>query len=112
MALRWEVDDYRGSQGARPVKEFLDGLSAARRDRVAAYLEMLATEGNALRYPRSRHLGQGIFELRIMLADGPIRILYCFQPGRRVLLLSAFAKRTQKTPPDELRLARARQPSA
>lgn len=88
----------------------LDGLSEASLDRVTAALEMLALEGNALRYPRSRPLGNGIFELRIALVEGPLRILYCFLPGRRVCLLHAFAKRTQKTPREGLKLARARQP--
>jgi len=105
---RWQVDDWRGPQGARPVKAFLDGLSEAARDRIAAHLEMLAREGNALRFPRSRPLGGGIFELRIAVPDGAIRFLYCFLRGDRVIVLHGFAKKTQKTPPDDLALARTR----
>ena len=108
MSLRWEVDDYRGPSGARPVKAFLDELSAAARDRVAAYLEMLAREGNALRFPQSRPLGDGIFELRVSVPDGALRLLYCFLPGRRALVLHGFAKKTRKTPPEDLALARTR----
>jgi phage-related protein len=108
VSPRWEVDDYRGPRGARPVKAFLDGLSEAARDRTAAYLEMLAREGNALRFPQSRPLGDGIFELRIPVPDGALRLLYCFLPGRRAIVLHGFAKKKQKTPPEDLALARAR----
>jgi phage-related protein len=69
---------------------------------------MLASEGNALRFPRSRPLGHGIFELRIPVPDGALRLLYCFLPGRRVMLLHGFAKKMQKTPPEDLALAQAR----
>ncbi|HET9853500.1 MAG TPA: type II toxin-antitoxin system RelE/ParE family toxin [Methylomirabilota bacterium] len=112
MSPRWEVDDYRGPRGARPVRAFLDGLSEAARDRVAAALEMLASEGNALRFPRSRPLGAGLFELRISVPDGTLRLLYCFRPGRRVIVLHGFAKKTQKTPPEDLALAQARKADA
>jgi phage-related protein len=108
VSPRWEVDDYRGPHGARPVKAFLDGLADAPRDRVGAYLEMLASEGNALRFPRSRALGHGIFELRIPVPDGAIRLLYCFLQGRRAIVLHGFTKKTQKTPADDLALARTR----
>ena len=41
-------------------------------------------------------------------AAGPFRIIYCFRPGRRVVLLHAFVKRAQQTPREDLDLARAR----
>lgn len=108
MTPRWAVDDYRSPRGARPVKAFLDGLTDAARDRVTAYLEMLAQEGAALRFPRSRPLGHGIFELRVTVPEGAIRLLYCFLQGRRVVLLHGFMKKTAKTPAEDLAVARAR----
>lgn len=51
--MAWTVDDVRTSQGGRPVREFLDGLSTAARAKVYAAIEMLATEGNRLRMPRA-----------------------------------------------------------
>ncbi len=108
MSLRWEVDDYRSPAGARPVKAFLDGLSEAARDRATAYLEMLAREGSALRFPQSRPLGDGIFELRVPVPDGTLRLLFCFLPGRRALVLHGFLKKTPKTPAEDLAVARKR----
>ena len=71
-------------------------------------LAMLEEQGNRLLLPRSRALGEGLHELRIEHPEGPFRIVYCFQPGRRIVLLHAFVKRTQQTPKEDLDLARAR----
>ena len=106
----WEVDDYRGPHGARPVKTFLDGLAASAKAKVYAALDMLATEGNRLQLPRSRALGEGLLEIRIAHPDGPFRIIYCFQPGRRVLLLHAFVKWTEQIPAQDLKMAKGRKP--
>ena len=110
VSPRWEVDDYRGPQDARPVKAFLDGLAAPAKAKVYAALDMLATEGNRLQLPRSRALGDGLFEIRIAHPEGPFRIIYCFQPGRRVLLLHAFVKRTEQIPAQDLKVAKGRKP--
>jgi phage-related protein len=110
VSPRWEVDDYRGPQGARPVKAFLDGLAAPAKAKVYAALEMLATEGDRLRLPRSRALGGGLFEIRVQHPDGPFRIIYCFRPGRKVLLLHGFVNRTQQIPAQDLGLAKERKP--
>lgn len=105
---RWEVDDYRGPHGARPVKAFLDGLSAPAKAKIYAALEMLAREGNQLRLPRSRALRGGLFEMRIGHDEGPFRIVYCFRPGRRIVLLHGFVKRTEQLTAQDLELAAAR----
>ena len=106
----WEIDDYRGPHGARPIKGFLDALTLPAKAKVYAALEVLATEGNRLQLPRSRALGDGLFEIRIVHPEGPFRIIYCFQPGRRVLLLHAFVKRTEQIPAQDLKVAKGRKP--
>lgn len=105
---RWELDDHRTPAGGRPVKEFLDGLSKAAKPTVYAALAMLEAHGHRLLMPRSRALGDGLHELRVAHPEGPFRILYCFRPGRRIVLLHAFVKRTEQTPKQDLDLARAR----
>ena len=111
MSLRWDVHDYRGPKGARSLKAFLDGLSVSAKAKVYAALEMLATEGNRLRLPTSRALRDGLFEIRVAHPEGPFRIIYCFRPGRKVLLLHAFVKRTEEIPAQELELAKERTPN-
>jgi phage-related protein len=105
---RWEVDDYQGPHGARPVKDFLDALSVHAKAKVYAALDMLATEGNQLRLPKSRALGSGLFEMRIRHHEGPFRIVYCFRPGGKIVLLHGFVKRSEQIPAQELDLALAR----
>lgn len=106
----WEIDDVRTARGRRPVKEFLEGLSKGAKAKVYAGLEMLRQEGHQLRMPRSRSLGHGLHELRIPHPEEPFRIIYCFLPGQRILLLHAFVKRTDQIPERDLNLARERKP--
>lgn len=105
---RWQVDDYRTPQSERPVRDFLMKLSENARAKVAAALEMLARLGNRLRLPMSRSLGSGLFEIRVKHPEGPFRIMYCFRPGRLIVLLHAFVKKTEQTPKEDLDLAKAR----
>ena len=91
------------------MKEFLDGLSKTARPRVYAVLTMLEARGNQLAMPQSKAMGAGLYELRIAHPEGPFRLLYGFRPGRRIILLHGFVKRTEQTPPGALALARERQ---
>jgi phage-related protein len=104
----WVVDDYRTPAGSRPVKDFLDGLSKTARPKVYAVLAMLEARGNHLAMPQSKAMGDGLHELRIAHPDGPFRLLYCFRPGRRIILLHGFVKRTEETPQGAIALARGR----
>ncbi len=104
----WQVDDYRTPAGGRPVKDFLEGLSKAAKPKVYATLAMLEEQGNRLEMPKSKPMGAGVYELRIPHPEGPFRILYCFQPERRIVLLHVFVKKTEQTPKGEIDLARNR----
>jgi phage-related protein len=62
----------------------------------------------ALGLPYCRSLGEGMWEVRSDLTDGKIaRVLFCMARGR-MLLLHGFVKKTQKTPVQDLKLARKR----
>jgi phage-related protein len=78
---------------------------------VYAALEMLEQYGNLLRLPHSRSLGGGLYELRISHPEGPFRVIYCYLPGRRIVLLHAFVKRTEEIRQADLDLAKARKPT-
>jgi phage-related protein len=75
----------------------------------ARLLELLAEYGPGLRMPHSRSLGGGLLEIRARGAAGIGRAFYCFCSGKRIVVLHAFVKKTQQTPPKELRIARKRQ---
>ena len=59
--------------------------------------------------PLCRPMGQGLWEVRTDLPSRRIaRVLICLHKGQLVAL-HGFIKKTQKTPDDELTLARKRQ---
>ena len=74
----------------------------------ARLAELLAEHGPNLRLPHSRALGEGLFELRPRGRSGIGRAFYCFVIGRRIVVVHAFIKKSQKTPDRELKLARKR----
>jgi phage-related protein len=74
----------------------------------ARLIELLTEHGSDLKLPHSKALGEGLFELRPKAANEIGRSLYCFLKGKRVVIVVAFIKKTQKTPDRELKLARKR----
>ena len=55
-----------------------------------------------------RHLEGKLWELRMIGRDGIARAIYMTAAGRRVVVVRVFVKKTQKTPPRELEIARQR----
>ena len=55
-----------------------------------------------------KHLEGKLWELRLTGKDGIARAIYVTATGRRVVIVRIFVKKTQKTPPKELELARHR----
>jgi phage-related protein len=64
--------------------------------------------GPDLGIPHTRAMGGGLFELRIKAAEGIARVLYCTRVERRIVFLHQFVKKTDRTPPKELQIARQR----
>ena len=98
--------DYRTSKGGRPVKAFFDDLSDVEVACIVAGMKEIAGRGLAA----ARHLRGEIYEVRADAATRSFRVLFAAE-GRfsQVLLsLSAFEKRTRKTPPRELQVAEDR----
>jgi len=68
--------------------------------------ERIALAGlESLRAPHVKHLEGRLWELRLTGRDGIARALYVTAVGRRVIVLRAFVKKTQKTPRAEIELA-------
>lgn len=99
------VDFYRTEDGSEPVREFIQGLNIKLRAKVLSDLERLAMIGNELREPRSKHLQDGIFELRTMQGSNIVRLLYFYDRGQMVIVTNGFVKKTQRTPRSEIDLA-------
>jgi phage-related protein len=59
----------------------------------------------SLSEPHVKHLEGKLWELRLTGRDGIARALYVTAMGRRVVVVRAFVKKTQKTPRAEIELA-------
>ncbi|MGE8356050.1 MAG: type II toxin-antitoxin system RelE/ParE family toxin [Microvirgula sp.] len=69
---------------------------------------LMEEHGADLRLPHSRAMGSGLFELRCKSAEGIGRAFYCTRIGRQIVILHSMIKKTQKTPPQALSVARKR----
>ena len=98
----FEVEFYRMANGKEPVWEFLQSLDCKMHAKMVDTIELLRDNGNELREPYSKHLSDGIFELRAKVGTDISRVLYFFYVGRKIVLTNGFIKKTQKTPVSEI----------
>jgi hypothetical protein len=105
----WTVDELKTTGGKSHFSEFVGGLKypTGIKD-TAVLIGALRNLGNELRQPRSKSLGEGLFELR----GTSVRIYYAFTPGRRAVLLGGYVKKRTDNPTDMLRLMRTRMKEA
>jgi phage-related protein len=99
---------YRSRTGLEPVRNWIKEMPTEDRQILGRDL-WLVELGWPIGMPLCRPLGGGLWEVRSALTSHRIaRIIFCATEGCMVLL-HGFIKKTQKTPPAELDLARARQ---
>jgi phage-related protein len=65
-------------------------------------------KGNQLREPYSKSIDDGIFEVRCKVGNNITRVLYFFYYEGKIVLTNGFVKKTQKIPPEEIKLAKER----
>ncbi len=99
---RFEIEFYETKDGKQPVKEFLLSLDVKMRAKMLSMISLLQDNGYELREPYSKHLSDGIFELRAKVGSDITRVLYFFYVERHIILTNGFIKKTQKTPPKEI----------
>ena len=101
--LTWQIT-YFNDRIRRIVWQLPAGI-------LADYLRLtdaMALYGADLRMPHSKSMGSGLFELRPKGPEGIARVFYCLQMGKTIVVLHSFIKKTQETPPKEIRLAKQR----
>lgn len=105
----FQVEFYEDDKGSSPAYDFIMGLDNKKlQAKVVGSLEVLSEKGNMLREPYSKHLDDGIFELRCKVATDIVRLLYFFHEGRIIVVTNGFVKKSQKTPAKEIALAKQR----
>jgi phage-related protein len=101
---RWR--DYRTAAGGRPVRDFLDALTDEELAEVVAAMKDVSAEGLAA----AKHLRGELYEVKAEAPTRSFRVLFATEGrfGQVLLSLSAFVKKTQKAPKQELELAEKR----
>jgi len=98
---------YRTATGVEPVRGWLRGLPSGDRQTIGIDLATVQV-GWPVGMPLCRALGSGLWEVRSSLPSRRIaRILFFVHEGR-IGVVNGFIKKTVKTPPDEIELARKR----
>ena len=103
---RFEVEYYEKEDGTYPAEEFILSQDVKMRAKLFRLLELLEEKGNTLREPYSKSLDDGIFEIRAKQGSNITRVLYFFYIGNKIILTNGFIKKSQKTPPSEIDLAK------
>jgi phage-related protein len=98
---------YRSATGAEPVREWLRSLPAEDRRVIGGDLATLQV-GWPIGMPLCRSLGGGLWELRSNLPSKRIARVLFFAADDKLGLVHGFVKKTQKTPSQDLSLARKR----
>jgi phage-related protein len=98
---------YRSTAGREPVLEWLRSLD--QKDRRAIGLDLMRVQfGWPIGMPLVRSLKDGLWEVRSNLPSQKIaRLILCFHQ-KTLVVLHGFIKKTQKTPVEDLDLAKRR----
>ena len=98
---------YRTPAGSEVVRNWLRGMDEGDRNAIGQDL-MRVQYRWPVGMPLCRSMGDGLWEIRSDLPSNRIaRVLFSVQQDK-ILVLHGFIKKTQKTPEDDLVLARRR----
>ena len=86
------------------AEEFLESLSEAELAKVLRVIDLLEEFGQNLGMPHSRHMTDGLLELRVR-GKREVRIFYCFK-GKEAVLLHGVIKKRQRTLAGDISKAR------
>ena len=108
--MKFEISFYKDSKGDNPIEDFLLELGKSNKILTAKTRQGIAKLKNREYHkePLSKHLESDLWELRARAGSNILRIIYTFRKGRIIILLHIFIKKKQKTPINELEIARKR----
>ena len=92
----------------KDVEQFVIDLPPKLGAKYLHLTDLMLEFGSNLGMPHSRAMSDGLFELRIKGQEGIGRVFYCTLVNKRIVMLHGFIKKSQKTPPKELRKAQSR----
>ena len=103
----YEIEFYETEDGKCPIWDFLEALrlkaptnkdARIQHKQASLYIELLQQNGTHMNAEITKHLDDGIWELR----PGNNRVFYFFYQNDTYVLLHQFRKKSQKTPKREI----------
>lgn len=98
---------FETSEGIRPVIEWLKALTPAEKNRIGRNI-MKVQFAWPIGKPLVDNLGDSLWEIRTQLPTNKIARVIFFMHEGQIILLHGFIKKTQKTPQQEIVLAKKR----
>jgi phage-related protein len=107
----WKVEFYQFPNGNSPVLDWYREQEAKVQAKFARIFDLLQDQGTAVGKPYVAPLEDKLYEIRVEHDTNIYRTIYFAYTGKRFILLHGFQKKTQKTPKQELDLAKERMKS-
>lgn len=107
--MKFQVEFVELENGKKPFEDFIRSLTTIERARIFEaidYFGYLKNNNIPVKESLSKHVDDGIFELRISLSNKIARTLYFYVKGARIVITHGFIKKTKKTPVRELERAK------
>ena len=102
----FQIFFYQQPNGEKPALQFLKSIQDTKlRVKVLRQIKLLETFGPELRYPDTRYIRDGVFELRAIQGGNIVRCMFFFYEEHRIIITNGFLKKSGKTPLSEIRLA-------
>lgn len=95
---------YYNSSVAAEIEKWPTGVYAS----FIKITERMKSAGPNLGMPYTRPLGNGLFEIRARGPEGIGRAFFCSVINREIIILHEIIKKTRKTPPKDILVARKR----
>ena len=96
---------YALPSGACPAEEFLDGLDAKQARKVAWVMQLVRDLPNPSTKFFKKLVGTDLREIRAEQGGNEFRLLCFFDGENLIVITGGFAKKTQKTPRQEIETA-------
>ena len=104
MNKTWEVVLYSSKDARESVINEIDSFGENNAAKVFRVVELLKTYGHTMLETHIKHIDGKIWEIKI----DHYRVLYFLYENQHYVLVRAFMKKTQKTPPHEIEIAEKR----
>lgn len=104
-----EVIFYHTASGASPVEDFLDALTSKQAQKVVWVMQLMEELDRVPRqYFRKLVDTEDLWEIRVQMGGDIFRLLGFFDGATLLVLCHGFAKKTRKTPAQDIVVAEGR----